>query len=113
MMYIHKKYMRLMILASSVIAYSCYLSCQNEQIQEERCECSDEAGVDTKMFTFLVQEYADMLHQGINSETVHQLIQEKFKEKAAFGDKIWDKTQALAAQIPSEAFHAFGQKKTD
>ena len=38
---------------------------------------------------------------------------EKFKEKPDFGDKIWDKALALAAQTASEAYHAFGQKKID
>ena len=121
-MYFHKKYMRLMLMAGSVIAYSCYVSCQETNIQEnilgnldESCDTIDDCDTntvcDTKLFGFLVREYADMLHQGMNSETVHQLIQEKFKEKPEVGDKIWDKVQVIAAQIPSEASHAFGGKK--
>ena len=111
-MYFHKKYMRLMVMASSVIAYSCYVSCQDVNIQENVLGDLDQSfsEIDTKLFGFLVREYADMLHQGINSEKVHELIQEKFKEKPEIGDKIWDKVQAVAAQTPSEASHAFGEK---
>ena len=117
MMYVYKKYMRLIVMTSSVIAYSCYISCQNGNIQEEHSIYSegifDNQSVDgeTKMFNFLICEYASMLNQGMHSERVHELIQERFKEKPEFGDKLWDKVQIFAAQSQSEAFHAFSEKK--
>ena len=110
-MYIHKKYIRLLVMASSVVAYSCYLSSQDAQIQED----SDtiEFFSESKMFNFLVQEYAHMLAQGADSEKVHLLIQEKFEGKPVYADKIWGKVQAIAAQTPSEGSHAFGEKKAN
>lgn len=111
-MYIHKKYVRLAAITSCVIAYSCYLSSYDQQMQnnfEHNLE-NKENSVPLKIFHFLVQEYAYMLTQGTNSEMVHQLIQAKFEDKPELGDKIWQKAQALAAQTPSQAYHAFGMK---
>ena len=105
--------MRLIVMTSSVIAYSCYLSCQEVAEQENSLVCEIEilSQSDTKMISFLIQEYAQMIAQGINSEEVHQLIQEKFQEKPDFGDKIWDKVQVLASLQQPESFYAFGGKK--
>ena len=62
-------------MASSVIAYSCYLSSNNQQFQENYVESESSSGF--KMFHFLVQEYAQMLIEGADSEAVYVLIQKK------------------------------------
>lgn len=102
--------MRLAMLTSCVIAYSCYVSCIDQSEEEDFPVYADEM-YETKMFSFLIREYAQMLNQGTNSEIVHDKIKEVYKEKPEFADKLWDKVVAAAKQSSLEAVYAFGEKK--
>jgi|GEM_PF-3814494 hypothetical protein len=99
------KYVRFIMLASSIVVYSCYLYAQEAEFNGDfgMQNISD----DTKTIYYVARVYAEMLHHGMSEKQVQILIQEKYKERPRIGDKIWEKVKEISAAIPQESSHAF------